>query len=135
MNKLKGIISEIQSDNGISLITIETSGTNITAIMVETANASSFLKPGDNMLVTFKETAMSIGKDISGEFSIRNRFEGEIAHIEKSRLLAKIILNFNQTQLVSVITTASAENLALHVGDYVTGLVKTTDIVLIKTSD
>jgi molybdopterin-binding protein len=135
MNKLKGIISEIQSDNGISLITIETSGTNITAIMVETANASSFLKHGDNMLVTFKETAMSIGKDISGEFSIRNRFEGEIAHIEKSRLLAKIILNFNQTQLVSVITTASAENLALHVGDYVTGLVKTTDIVLIKTSD
>lgn len=135
MNKLKGIISEIQSDNGISLITIETSGTNITAIMVETANASSFLKPGDNMLVTFKETAMSIGKNISGEFSIRNRFEGEIAHIEKSRLLAKIILNFNQTQLVSVITTASAENLALHVGDYVTGLVKTTDIVLIKTSD
>ncbi|TAN02030.1 MAG: hypothetical protein EPN39_00685 [Chitinophagaceae bacterium] len=135
MNKLKGIISEIQSDNGISLITIETSGTNITAIMVETANASSFLKHGDNMLVTFKETAMSIGKNISGEFSIRNRFEGEIAHIEKSRLLAKIILNFNQTQLVSVITTASAENLALHVGDYVTGLVKTTDIVLIKTSD
>jgi molybdopterin-binding protein len=135
MNKLKGIISEIRSDNGISLITIETSGTNITAIMVETANASSFLKHGDNMLVTFKETAMSIGKNISGEFSIRNRFEGEIAHIEKSRLLAKIILNFNQTQLVSVITTASAENLALHVGDYVTGLVKTTDIVLIKTSD
>lgn len=135
MNKLKGIISEIQSDNGISLITIETSGTNISAIMVEADNASSFLKPGDNMLVTFKETAMSIGKNISGEFSIRNRFEGEIAHIEKSRLLAKIILNFNQTQLVSVITTASAENLALHVGDYVTGLVKTTDIVLIKTSD
>lgn len=135
MNKLKGVISEIQSDGGILLITITVSGITISAIMVEATNASFSLKSGDTILVMFKETAMSIGKNISGEFSIRNRFEGEINHIEKSRLLTKIILNFNHIQLVSVITTASAEHLNLEVGDHVTGLVKTTDIILIKTSD
>lgn len=135
MNKLKGIISEIQSDKGISLITIEASGLPVSAIMVEATNGQTLLKRGDNVMIMYKETAMSIGKNISGAFSIRNRFEAEITHIEKSSLLAKIILDFNQNQLVSVITSASAERLALKVGDSVTGLVKTTDIVLIKTPD
>lgn len=135
MNKLKGVISEIQSDNGISLITVQSTGINISAIMVEAINSPSSLEAGNSILVTFKETAMSIGKNLSGEFSIRNRFDGEIISIEKSNLLTRIILNFNQMQLVSVITTASAERLHLSVGDHVTGLVKTTDIILIKTSD
>lgn len=135
MNKLKGVISAIVTDKGISLITVNVSGIKILAIMVEATNMPSSLKSGDTILVAFKEISMSIGKNISGEFSIRNRFESIITYIEKSKLLTKVILNFNQCQLVSVITTASADRLGLNMGDHVTGLVKTTDIVLINTSD
>lgn len=135
MNKLHGIITEIASDDGMALITIQASGIKVTAIQVDANDESMRLKPGDSLTVAFKETAMSIGKNISGDFSIRNRFEGEIIHIEKSKILTKIILNFNQISLVSVITTASAENLQLKVDDQVTGMVKTTDIILIKDSE
>jgi molybdopterin-binding protein len=133
MNKIEGKISAIESDEGISLITIQALGIPISSMMVEATHTSFSLKPEDPVIVAFKETAMSIGKSISGGFSIRNCFDGEIIKIEKSKLLTKIILDFNQTSLVSVITTGSADRLQLKVGDRVTGLVKTTDIILIKT--
>lgn len=134
MNKIEGKISAIESDDGISLITIQALGIHISSMMLEaTHTPSSSLKPGDPVIVAFKETAMSIGKNISGGFTIRNCFDGEIIEMEKSKLLTKIILDFNQASLVSVITTGSADRLQLKVGDQVTGLVKTTDIILIKT--
>lgn len=132
MNKITGIVRKIKTDEGLSWIALQVENLTLSAMMIEAAGRSLPLQEGDAVVVAFKETSMSIGKDLSGELSIRNRFDVVITSLTKSNVLTKLMLDFHGRQLVSVITTASAEQMQLAPGDRVTGLVKTTDMILMK---
>jgi molybdate transport system regulatory protein len=134
MNKIKGTISNIEVDNGISFVSIEATNSTFSAILIEATSSKLPLKKGMDILLTFKETSMSLAKNLSGKLSIRNLFDCTITGLEKSRILTKVKLDFHGIHLVSIITTASAEKLSLSVGDEVTGLVKTPDITLMKNN-
>jgi molybdopterin-binding protein len=127
MNHLEGIVREIHTDKDVSLIEILVDGSTFSALTV-----SHDFHPGDQVSIEFKETAMSLAKSISGELSIRNRFDVIIDTLTPNNILTKVILNFHGTRLVSTITTSSAERMQLKTGDRVEGLVKTTDMHLSK---
>jgi molybdopterin-binding protein len=128
MNHLKGVIQRIEADEDISLIEVLVQNSLFSALTMDKG-----FKVGDNVIVGFKETAMSIGKDTSGEFSIRNRFDLTVKSFTRGRVLTKVIVDFQGQELVSVITTASAERMKINTHDQVEGMVKTTDMVFIKT--
>lgn len=133
MNKLKGYVQSIENDEAISIIKIEVEGNLVSAIRTELSESSAILEVGDSVMVSFKETAMSIGKNLSGELSIQNRFDVTIKAVTMHKVLTKITFDFRHRQLVSVITTASAKRMQLKPGDSVQGLVKTTDMLFTKT--
>lgn len=133
MNKLTGTIQDIEIDGDISIINILIGNTSFSAITIDEALPMS-LNLGDDVTMGFKETAMSIGKGISGGLSIRNRFKAVIKSLTTGKLLTKLVLDFQGHDLISVITTASAKRMNLQIGDQVEGLVKTTDMVFIKNS-
>jgi molybdate transport system regulatory protein len=132
MNKIKGTISAIEKDEGISFVSIEAADNSFSAIVIEATSSKLPLESGMDILLTFKETSMSLAKNLSGELSIRNLFDCTVTGLEKSRILTKVKLDFHGIHFVSIITTASAEKLSLSVGGQVTGLVKTPDITLMK---
>lgn len=127
MNHLQGTVRRIDADRDICLIEILVGETSISALTVNRG-----FQQGDDVSIAFKDTAMSIGKHVSGEFSIRNRFPLIITAVTVERVLTKVALDFGGTPLVSTITTASAERMQLKAGDRVEGLVKTTDMHLTK---
>ena len=66
--------------------------------------------------------------------STRNRLPGTITEVVKGEAAAKVALDVEGNKLVALITRESADELGLEAGQWVTALVKATD-VMIQTED
>ena len=64
--------------------------------------------------------------------SARNRLRGTIARLAVDGLMAEVVLAIGDQHLVSIITRASAERLALAVGDEVFAVMKSTEVMIGK---
>ena len=87
------------------------------------------LAVGQEVGILFNPTELFLARDLQGEISIRNRFEGEIVAVEKGDVLSKITLKCGTAQLISIITTASAERLGCDIGQPMTALLKTNELL------
>lgn len=126
MNKLSGKIIRIESSKTVALVDVKVHDDLFSAIVLD----SSF-KEGDSVTILFKETEVSIGKNLSGLISLRNRVNSRIKNIERDAILSKVVLDYHGSEIVSIITTRSVERLDLKVGEGVEWLVKANEIVLL----
>ena len=112
------------------MVDIDVDGDVFSSIVLETPASAPYLKKGNKVTLLFKETEVSIAKNLSGLISLRNRFKGTINRIEKSDILTKIFLNYKGNEIVSIISSRSARKLSLTDGDEVEWLVKTNEVSL-----
>jgi molybdate transport system regulatory protein len=133
MNQLPGTITVVETAGDISLVTIAAAGESFSTLVIDTPATASYLQPGKDIVMVFKETEMSIGKGLSGGLSLRNRFPATIRQIESGTLLSCVHLDFKGVALQAVITTRSVAELQLAAGDAVVGLVKTNEISLTES--
>lgn len=132
MNKLTGKVVLVESSQHMSMVDIDVDGDVFSSIVLETPATASYLKQGSSVTLLFKETEVSIGKNLTGSISLRNRFKATIDRIEKSDILSKVYLNYQGKEIISIISTRSAQKLALADGDDVEWLVKTNEVSLLK---
>jgi molybdopterin-binding protein len=66
----------------------------------------------------------------SVEISGRNQFRGTVASVTLGDVMAEVRVRVGDQPVVSIITRASAERLALKAGDQVIVLVKATDVMI-----
>jgi molybdate transport system regulatory protein len=130
MNKLTGKIMAIETSPHMSMVDIDVDGDVFCSIVLETPATAVYLKQGHRISVLFKETEVSIGKNLSGLISLRNNFKGTVKRLEKSAILTKVFLNYKNKEVVSIISTRSAQKLSLTEGDEVRWLVKTNEVSL-----
>jgi molybdate transport system regulatory protein len=130
MNTLKGKIMAIRSSDMISLITVNVDGDMFSSIVLEGKKTTMNYKKGDSVNLVFKETEVGIAKGLSGRVSFRNRFPGKIKKIEKSDVLAKIVVDYKGYTIESIISTNSAEEMDLQRNDRIEWLVKTNEVSL-----
>jgi molybdopterin-binding protein len=64
--------------------------------------------------------------------SARNRLTGEITEIEFGGVMAHVTVRVGKDLIESLITKRSAEEMKLKVGDTVTAVVKSTEVMLEK---
>lgn len=131
MNRLKAEITGIESGGHLSLVTLRAHGDDFSCVVIETPETASYLRIGREVEILFKETEVSIAKNLSGEISLRNRFPAVIKGVDKGKVLARIVLDYKGREIVSVITTRSATRLELQPGDRVTGLVKANEVSIL----
>ncbi len=129
MNKLKGKVKYIEASGNILLIHVDVDGNSIVSIVL---NPVQSYREGQDVYVLFKETEVSIAKNLSGEISLRNRFKCRIESIERGKLLSKVIMRWNNEKITSIITTNSVDRLSLQEGDDVLAFVKTNEITLME---
>jgi len=132
VNKLKATIVNIESSEHISLVDLRANGDIFSCVIIETAETADYLIIGNEVHILFKETEVSIGKNLSGEISLRNRLHVTIKQIHKGAVLTSLLLDYKGIEIGSVITTRSANNLQLKVGDEVTGLVKANEVSIME---
>ncbi len=131
MNILHGIINEVVTSDHLSLVRVDIDTSLLSAIVIDTPESCDYLKKGHAVQVIFKETEVVIGKGADHKnISLRNKLTGTIGSIEKGDLLSKISIITNVGPVVSIITTASVEQLRLSKGDVVTGMIKTNEVML-----
>lgn len=132
MNKLPGTILKIQQSGAILLVDAEVEGHLFSAMLIESTSQPEWLKTGNEIELVFKETEVSLAKNLSGLISTRNRMKCTVQYIVRGELLSKVELKFQKFKITSAITTRSVILLDLKIEDEVEALVKANEVSLMK---
>jgi molybdate transport system regulatory protein len=132
MNRLYGKIKGIESSDHISLIEVIVGNDVFSSIVLEGKQTPCSYQIQGAVTLLFKETEVGLAKNLQGMISLRNRFKSTIAHIDAADILTKVRLNYHDTTIESIISTASARAMDLRIGQEVEWLVKSNEISLMK---
>ncbi|WP_108868032.1 TOBE domain-containing protein [Aquimarina aquimarini] len=130
MNVLKGKITAIKTNDSISIVTIQVASIFFNTILIETPDTAPYLQKGNSIKIIFKETEVIIGKGTTHLTSIQNQISGEIINIEKGMLLSKLIIDTTVGKITAIITSDATDQLQLKIGEKITSMIKTTEIML-----
>lgn len=130
MNTLLGIITEIKTEGSLSLVKLKVQNSVLTSIVIDTPETASYLKIGNEIKILFKETEVILAKEITGIISLQNKIECIVHSFEKGNLLCKIILNFDNYRITSVVTRTAFDQLDIQENDEITAMIKTNEISL-----
>jgi molybdopterin-binding protein len=125
MNKLKAIVKKIETLEGITKIIAISGNIALTAITLELPKNVAV---GKEAFFVFKETEVGIAKNLCGEISFSNIYEGKIVFLEIGKILSKVIVAVGSEKIGSIITTDAAKRLGLGLDDTVQAFVKATEI-------
>jgi molybdopterin-binding protein len=64
--------------------------------------------------------------------SARNRLEGNVVEIQFGGVMAHVVMRVGENLIESVITKRSAEEMKLKVGDKISAVIKSTEVMLEK---
>jgi len=134
MNRLPGTITAIECNGHLSLVDVAAGKETFTALLLETPDRAAHLRVGNRVAVLFKETEVSLAKNLFGELSLRNRVRGKVRQIRRGDILCEVVLDCGGQTLTSIITTRAAKRLALEEGDEVEALVKANEVSLVEES-
>lgn len=66
------------------------------------------------------------------ELSARNQLQGTVKAVKLGGVMAEVVVDVSGNEIVSAITRSSAERLNLQIGDTVTVIIKSTEVMLGK---
>ncbi len=132
MNQLRGRIAAVETNGFVSLVDVAVGNDTFTAILLETPVSAPYLTAGREVLVMFKESEVSLAKDLSGLLSLRNRIRTQVKGVRRGEILSEVVLDYRGQALTSVITTRAVARLALQTGDEVEALVKANEVSLLE---
>jgi molybdopterin-binding protein len=72
------------------------------------------------------------GIPLAKKLSARNQIEGKIVELEVDGVMAHVTVQVGKNLIESVITRRSAEEMKLKVGDRVSAVIKSTEVMLQK---
>lgn len=130
MNKLIGQIVAIDCNHHMSLVDVAVGNDIFTATLLETPATEAKLKVGNPVTLLFKETEVSVAKNLSGLISLRNRAAVTVRSIERGDILSAVVLDYADKMLTAVITTRGVHRLELAIGDEVEALIKANEMVI-----
>ncbi|AXK39426.1 TOBE domain-containing protein [Crenobacter cavernae] len=131
MNRLQGEIVAVESVDGVTLVDVAVGGVGLTALLIGALSGASALATGQTVTLGFQEAEVSLARDLAGTISLRNALPCKVTRVERGRLLSQVTLDFQGTTLASIVTTRSADRLALAPGVEVTALVKANEMTLV----
>ena len=135
MNKLRGRITRIESNDHVSLVDVDVSGDSFTATLLETPDEAPYLRVGNVVDVLFKETEVSLAKGLTGLISLRNRVMATVTFVRCGVILSEVVMDYRGQPMSSIITTGSVQRLNIKVGDEIEVLVKANEVTLMEVDD
>ena len=64
--------------------------------------------------------------------SARNQFKAKVKSVKLGAVMAEVVMTVGDIEVVSVITSASAEGMHLKAGDAVKAVIKATEVMVSK---
>ncbi|WP_442846379.1 TOBE domain-containing protein [Leeuwenhoekiella sp. H156] len=115
----------------LSLVGVELqNGQLFKAIVIDTPQSASCLKPETAVAVVFKETEVIIGTGTQFQISLQNQIPATIAQLEQGKLLSKLKLETTNGSISAIISSNAVDNLNLELGQEVTAMIKLNEVML-----
>ncbi|RLD17582.1 MAG: tobe domain protein [Bacteroidetes bacterium] len=130
MNELRGTISEVRSQNHMSLVTIDVQGNAMRSIVLDSPATADYLQEGNKVSVLFKETEVILAIPGAHHISLQNQLLCTVTGIEKGKLLGKVFMNFEGNSITSIVTARAVDQLELASGNEIMALIKTNEVML-----
>lgn len=134
MNKMRGLITAVESNDHVSLVDVEINGDMFTATLLETPEEAAYLCVGNQVQVCFKETEVSLAKNLQGMISLRNRFNALVKEVRSGAILSEVVLDYRGIQVSSIITTRSIRRMEIQAGDSIEALIKANEVTLMEVA-
>ena len=64
--------------------------------------------------------------------SARNQFQGVVKSVKVGNVMAEVVIAVGDLEIVSAITAGSVEHMKIKVGDQVTAVIKSTEVLVQK---
>ncbi len=135
MNRLRGRIVAIESNDHISLVDVAVGADTFAAILLETPASAPYLVRDRPVWVLFKETEVSLAKQLSGQLSLRNRIPCTVRRIRHGAILSEVTVDYRGVPISSIITSRAVLRLGLQEGDEVEALIKANEVSLAEAGD
>jgi molybdopterin-binding protein len=132
MNRFDGIISNVNSSGSISIVDVECNGITFSSVVMETPSDAPYLKAENPIAILFKESEVTLAKNMSGEISVRNIVPSRVINLEKGEILSRVFLEASCGPFTAVITTRSIQRIQINPNDSVEALIKATEIILME---
>lgn len=127
MNMLRGEITEIITEDHLSLVKVKVHDTLLTSIMID---IPPYVKKGNFIRLLFKETEVIIAREGALAISVQNRIHCSIEKVNRGNILCELTLSFGPGTIRSIITANACSQLQLGERDRVVALIKTNEISL-----
>ena len=130
-NQLDATVAHIKSGAVNDEITLKLAGgETLTAIITSQSTQDLGLAVGQNAVAVIKASSVMLSVDGSLRLSARNQICGIVNHIETGAVNSEITVKIGNSEIVSVITKHSADNLQLAVGKDVQVIVKASNVLV-----
>lgn len=136
MNRLQGIIREIENKGNLSLVQIEV-GENqfLYALVVEKPSESAYLTENREIAVMFKESEVILTKGNCEGLGLQNCLAGKILDWREGQILSEVEVEFGGGSIKGLLTTSELKKLDIQKGDPIRWLVKTSEVSLGEIHD
>jgi molybdate transport system regulatory protein len=128
MNRLPACIALVQTHGSVALVEADLGGHKLIATLIGAGEEAAAWTDGMPVTLLFKETEVSLAKNLSGLISLRNRLPCTVTAIERGTLLTRVTLDVEGHAVESIITTRSSHVLSLAIGDAVEALIKANEM-------
>jgi molybdopterin-binding protein len=130
MNSVLGKIFSVRTSGNLSMVDINMGQVHIQSIIIDNPESVKYLNEGSQVSVLFKETELILSVGDPSKISIENQFPCKVKELEQGKLLSRVVLDFNDQEIVAIVSTQALKKLELKPGSEVTGLVKSNEIML-----
>ncbi|MDD2697595.1 MAG: TOBE domain-containing protein [Arcobacteraceae bacterium] len=132
-NQLVGIVELIEQGKINASIYIKLkSGYTMVSVITNGAVENLNLQVGDEVVTIFKSSAVLLTTDTSLNISARNKLTGVIETIHFGEVNSEVVVNIGGDLIASVITKNATGNLDIKIGDSVTAVIKSSDVMIGK---
>ncbi len=130
MNALTGAITSIKVSGNISLVAINVNDILFKTMVIETPGSAPWLKMDNKINLIFKETEVVIGRGLKHHVSLQNKVPGKIIEIQCGKIMSKITVDTAVGNIVAIISLDAVAQLDLQVGETVSAMIKTNEIMI-----
>lgn len=132
-NQLVGVVELIENGKINASIYIKLkSGYTMVSVITNGAVENLNLQVGDEVVAIFKSSAVLLTTDMSLNISARNKLGGIVETINFGEVNSEVVVNIGGDLIASVITKNAVGNLDVKVGDRVTAVIKSSDVMIGK---
>jgi molybdate transport system regulatory protein len=130
MNSIPGVISSVTEDDLFVKVDISRNEDRFSACILQADNKLPCYKAGLPVNMIFKESDTIVSATNDPLISCRNRFLSNVISITSGAIMTRIVARYDSINIVSLVTTASAEKMSIAPGSEITCLVKSTSVML-----